>query len=113
MIGVDIIEIERVAAVLKRRGAAFLKRVFTKNEREQIKDRSAATIAGRFAAKEAISKALGTGIGSALSFQDIEILTSLSGKPVAKCKGQPIDISISHNKTSAIAVAYKNENGSV
>ena len=85
-IGVDIVEIKHFRSVLKKT-PAVLKRVFTKKEISIGEKLSGAKryeyYAKRFAAKEAISKACGTGIGNALSWQDIEISNLLSGKPVA------------------------------
>ncbi|MGH2495748.1 MAG: holo-ACP synthase, partial [Ktedonobacteraceae bacterium] len=60
-VGIDIIEVERVRKVFERHGERFLKRVFTEMEIRQCRDK-ATRLAGRFAAKEAISKALGTGL---------------------------------------------------
>ena len=108
-IGIDIIEIERIAKVIERRGTHFIKRIFTRNE-ERSGDHAITYYAGRFAAKEAVVKALGTGFRG-ISWQDIEILNDSLGKPyvtlavdVARRFGSPeLLISISHSKTSACA----------
>ena len=85
-IGMDIVEIKHFQAVLKK-NPAVLKRIFTKKEREISERLSAlkksAYYAKRFAAKEAISKACGTGIGNVISWQDIEISNLASGMPIA------------------------------
>jgi holo-[acyl-carrier protein] synthase len=82
-IGSDIVEIERIEKLTQRFGKKFLERVFTKQEQEKAFSYSnpASSLAKRFAAKEAFAKALGTGIGQSLSWQDIEVMNLVSGKP--------------------------------
>jgi len=118
-IGTDIIEIERIEKAIKT-NKSFLNKLFTENENILFKSKAMRTevIAGNFAAKEAISKALGTGVRG-FSFKDIEILRDELGKPVAKLnenvekkiegKLYKLNISISHNNTSAIAFAILEE----
>lgn len=111
-IGCDIIEIERIEKALKELPKRFLEKILTPLEREICT--TPQKVAGRFAAKEAVVKALGLGFGKEISFQEIEILNDDRGKPYATLKGKgkkllengKILISISHNKTSAIAIAY-------
>lgn len=85
-IGTDIVEIARVEAVWQRQGGRFAERILTPLEREAC----AATaqpwrfLAKRFAAKEAIAKSLGSGIGVALSWQDMEISSDASGAPLVQ-----------------------------
>jgi len=81
-IGTDIVRIERIASALERTGIAFARRVLTPDEMVQFQQRSlpAPWLAKRFAAKEAVAKAFGTGIGK-LSFQHIEVLNDASGAP--------------------------------
>ena len=106
-IGVDIAEIDRVKRVLERQ-LRFPGRILTKKEIERFNQlkgqRKIEYFAGRFAAKEAFSKANGTGIGKELSFLDIEIGVDEMGKP---CIVAPISkgvyVSISHSKEYAIA----------
>jgi holo-[acyl-carrier protein] synthase len=90
-IGTDIIDIRRIEASLKKSGAKFEARIFTKKERALAASRSpkrrAAFYAKRFAAKEAFAKAAGTGIGRKISFQDVEILSKKSGAPECFCTG--------------------------
>lgn len=114
-IGIDIIEINRIEKALMK--AAFKERIFTEAERAYLKERNynTSTASGIFAAKEAISKALATGIGR-VGWKDIEILRDDSGKPLACLKneaknvlkdlgGDRIFLSISHSKEYAIAQA--------
>lgn len=114
-IGNDIIAVARVEGVIARHGERFLERTFTEREREyceQYRER-ARHYAGRFAAKEAIVKALGTGFREEVTFLDIEILNDPLGKPVASFRGAlaelaggvQIELSISHCKEYATAVA--------
>jgi holo-[acyl-carrier protein] synthase len=84
--GVDIIEIQRVKNVVSRHGEHYLERVFTPAERELCGMRSE-SLAARFAAKEAVAKALGSGIGE-VTFQDIEILQDEQGAPVLHLHGK-------------------------
>lgn len=85
-IGNDVLEIGRISAVLSReQGTGFLQRILTQRELELAagrKGKAAEFAAGRFAAKEAVVKALGCGIGAKVGFQDIEILPDAQGKPV-------------------------------
>lgn len=114
-LGNDIIEIERVSGVIKRHGKHFLDRVFSKAEQEYCLKhaQSERHFAGRFAAKEAIVKALGTGLKSGISWLDFEILNDEAGKPFVKAsakitarfKSPLLLISISHCKSYAMATA--------
>lgn len=112
--GVDIIEIERVETSLNRFGSQFLNRLFTPQEQAQCAGKTA-SLAGRYAVKEAVSKALGTGIG-AIKWTDIEIIANDQGKPMlvlhdnakllaAQSGLQEWSISISHTNTLAIGFA--------
>lgn len=112
--GVDIIEIERFAEQKPEIQKRFLTRVFTIREMTLIRN-STASAAGRFAAKEAVAKALGCGIGE-VGWQDIEILQDKSGEPLlilhAKAKKISAELgliawslSISHSKQNAVAFA--------
>lgn len=121
-IGTDIIEIERIEqAINKNKG--FINKVFTVNEINMFKEKNmrSEVIAGNFAAKEAISKAIGTGFRG-FSFIDIEVLRDELGKPIVYLSKNMdniingeyrINISISHDRTSAIAFAIlEGTNGS-
>ncbi len=83
--GVDLIEIGRFQAVLDRHGERFLDRVFTPAERVRYGGR-VGSLAARWAAKEAVAKALGTGIGT-IGWKDIEILGDGDGAPVLHLRG--------------------------
>jgi holo-[acyl-carrier protein] synthase len=82
-VGMDLVEVHRIAKAIERQGGAFLKRIFTQLEREYCegKAKSAQHFAVRFAAKEAVSKAFGTGIGAEIGFLDIEVHHRESGAP--------------------------------
>lgn len=88
-IGTDIVNIKRMEKVLKKNGFSFKKRIFSKNEirYSKTKKNSSSYFAKRFAAKEALSKALGTGIRKGINFKDIEISNDYFGKPSIKLKG--------------------------
>lgn len=115
-IGVDIVEIDRIKEALTK-NERFLNKLFTKNEIEYFKSKNfkVETIAGNFAAKEAISKAIGTGIRN-FKFSDMEILRNDLGKPVVKTYNNlkqicidfnvlDIKVSISHSNKYAVANA--------
>lgn len=108
-LGSDIIEVERIEESIEKHGERFLDRLFTPQEQEYcLKYRdSARHFAGRFAAKEAIVKALGTGFGEEIGWLDIEILNDPKGKPIAKLKDftGTLELTISHCKAYALAVA--------
>jgi holo-[acyl-carrier protein] synthase len=110
--GVDIIEISRIQAALERHGERFLQRVFTDLEIFECRGRADA-LAVRFAAKEAASKALGTGIGP-IAWKEVETLHKWSGEPylvlhgtaerIAKEKGlEEWAVSLSHSRENAVA----------
>ncbi len=110
--GIDIAEVPRIAAALDRWGERFLERVYTPAERERYRDR-VLSLAARFAAKEAVMKALGTG-ARGVSWKDIEILPDARGKPTVRLYGrgeararglgiQVWEISLSHSREMAIA----------
>jgi holo-[acyl-carrier protein] synthase len=82
-IGIDIVEVSRIQKALERWGDRFLKRIFTQTEIEycQHKVHEASRFALRFAAKEAFSKALGSGFRNGLSFRHIEVVRKQNGPP--------------------------------
>ena len=88
-IGTDIVNIKRMEKCLKLHGNKFKKDIFSKNEITycENKKNSGAFYAKRFAAKEALSKALGTGIRKGINFQNIEISNDNLGKPSIKLNG--------------------------
>jgi len=107
--GIDIIEIPRIQAALDHYGERFLKRVFTPAEIAECHSRAEA-LAARFAAKEAATKALGTGIGL-VSWREIETLHKRSGEPYLILHGQAVQIAeFLGLKTWAISLSHSNEN---
>ena len=88
-IGTDIVNIKRMEKLLKKNSKTFKQRIFSKNEITYCdkKKNSSSFYSKRFAAKEALSKALGTGIRKGINFKDIEILNDSYGKPSIKLKG--------------------------
>jgi len=107
--GVDITEVRRLRQAVEKWGKDFLDRVFTRDELENAKSRGSLYqhLAGRFAAKEAIFKAMGD---KHLSWKDVQILNDKEGKPncvILNGKGKKLDIyiSISHVKAYAVANA--------
>lgn len=110
--GVDLVEIDRFTGAVERHGERFLKRVFTERELEEVGN-NLASLAARFAAKEAVSKALGTGIGP-VSWQEVEILRGEARQPLLSLHGAAArlaeslgihgwSLSLSHTQANAIA----------
>src|SRR5262249_48725960 len=117
-IGTDIVECLRVAKMIERHAELFLTRVYTPHEIEYCTARKAATqhYAGRFAAKEAVLKALGNGWAAGLSLRGFEVRNEMGGKPKIALGGAALElceklgitevhISISHCRTHATAYA--------
>ena len=111
-VGVDIIEIDRIERGTARWGERFLKRVYTEEELGICRNRAPA-LAVRFAAKEAVMKALGTGI-KGVGWRDIEVLSNSDGKPLVYLYGRAqkkveelglgeLAVSLSHSREYAIA----------
>ncbi len=122
-VGVDTIEIARVAAVVAAHGERFLRRVFTPYERAQAGGRHRA-LAARYAAKEAAAKALGTGIGP-VGWRNIEVRSDAAGKPHlvltadAAARARAIGctewhVSLTHTRdlATAVVVGYRAPNAS-
>ena len=121
--GIDLIEIDRIQKAHERHCERFLKRIFTDSELAPLRTKNiktaqprviAAELAARFAAKEACSKALGTGIGP-VSWKDMEIVNERSGKPTLRLSGRAAQIanflgyttwsvSLTHSQDMAAAV---------
>ena len=112
-LGVDVIEIERVRRVLQRHPQRFLQRVYTPEEVAVCSGR-VHELAARFAAKEAVMKALGTG-ARGLAWREIEVLPNRRGKPLLYLHGRAqeraqtiglhaVDISLTHSRVYALAV---------
>jgi holo-[acyl-carrier protein] synthase len=117
-IGTDIIECVRIAQMIEKHGEVFLQRVFTQKEILYCSSRKAATqhYAGRWAAKEAVLKVLGTGWAKGIQWTDVEIVNEVSGAPSIMMKGRAAEIakekgirevmlSISHCRAYATAFA--------
>lgn len=117
-LGTDIVEIGRVAGLLDRHGREFAERHFTAHERDYCDrfKRAAERYAGRWAAKEAVVKALGTGFVPGVRWLEIEVRTTPSGKPELVLSGETLGtaaargvgsvlVTISHGKDYATATA--------
>ena len=117
-IGTDIVECLRIAQIIERHGELFINRVYTDHEIRYCRSRKAATqhFAGRWAAKEAVLKAMGTGWRRGISWRDVEVRNVPSGKPVVALRGgarsvveesgiREMLISISHCRSHATAFA--------
>lgn len=117
-VGVDVVNIPRIQAMAERWRERFLGRVYTEAERRLIHRRPApyASMAGRFAAKEAILKALGTGWSAGISWREIEVLNDRTGQPIAQVSGRTsalmdeagvtqIHVSLAHDTDYAVAHA--------
>ena len=117
-IGIDIVETARIESSLARFGDAFLQRVFTTNEITYCASMKNATqcYAARFAAKEAVAKAFGTGLGGRVGWQEIEVRRKASGEPFIILHGaarefaksmavSEVMISLSHAEHYAVANA--------
>jgi holo-[acyl-carrier protein] synthase len=116
-IGIDVVEVERIASSIERHGEPFLAKLFTAAERAYCESRKnpAMHYAARFAAKEAVAKALGTGIGD-VGWREIEIITGPRRQPALRLHGharrlaeslglRAWTISLSHTHEHAVAVA--------
>jgi holo-[acyl-carrier protein] synthase len=116
-IGIDMIECERIQHSLERFGTRFMQRVFTEGEIAYCQSMKypARHFAARFAAKEALSKAFGTGIGKAMGWRDIDVRKKESGEPYVVLSGgaeslghernaRTVLISLSHTDHQAVAV---------
>jgi len=119
-IGTDLLEIDRIRRTLDGpAGARFMEKLLTPSEREQAEERKgrlAEFVAGRFAAKEAVSKAFGCGIGRYVTFHDIEVLAEENGRPACIISAASLErlglpetvrvhLSITHSETMAAAYA--------
>ena len=117
-IGIDVVEVDRIERAVVRLGDRFLRRIYTQSELDYCDARGprAVHLAGRFAAKEAAMKALGTGWGSGVSWREFEILPSGGGAPRLELSGAALErfaqlgattshLSISHTRGLAVAQA--------
>ncbi len=113
--GVDLVELSRFKQAIKRRGDRFLKKLFTPKELAYAKSRKQMVqhLAVRFAAKEAVVKALGAPKGLGLEWTDVEISHASSGQPKVLLRGSMrrwiklnIHVSLTHTKEYAVATAF-------
>ena len=98
--GVDLVEVGRIERMIDSHGAAFTDRVFTEGERaysELGKRRRAERYAVRFACKEAVLKALGTGWRQGISWQDVEVLRDANGAPGVRLAGRCVELAASRS----------------
>jgi len=122
--GIDLIEVARIQTALEKFGDRFWKRVLRPEEAAYCMShkRPAPFFAARFAAKEAISKAFGTGIGSQLGWLDMEVCRKKTGEPyvvlhdgglelLKKRNGKIVHLSISHTEAHATAIAILEGDG--
>jgi holo-[acyl-carrier protein] synthase len=114
-LGVDIIKVDRIRSTLERFGSRFSERVLTSAEQRYVRDRPE-TLAGRWAAKEAVSKVLGLGVRG-IGWRDIEVERLPTGQPAVRLHGRAarraeqlgmdrIALSISHESDYAVAIAF-------
>ena len=114
-LGIDIVRVERIRAALERFGDRFSNRVLTPDERRYVRGR-AETFAGRWAAKEAVSKVLGLGVRG-IGWKDIEVERMPTGQPAIRLHGRAaqradqlgmgrIALSITHESDYAVAIAF-------
>lgn len=108
-IGNDIIEVARIKANIERYQDRFLNRLFTKEEQDYCLSRKEPSIhlSGRFAAKEAIVKALGTGFSQGITWLDIQITNDVNGKPFPLLSEKIIDLF--NNPTILISISHCHE----
>ena len=117
-LGTDIIECLRIAKMIEKHGELFLNRVYTRSEIAYCSSRKGAnqSYAGRWAVKEAVLKAMGTGWSRGIRWKDIEVVTDLTGKPSVAIHGvakeicdelgiSEVLISLSHCRSHATATA--------
>jgi holo-[acyl-carrier protein] synthase len=100
-IGIDVVEVDRIASAIERHGEPFLAKIFTPSEREYCDSRKNAALhyAARFAAKEAVAKALGTGIGGNAGLHDLEIVHDAAGAPKLRLSGAAERFATEHGIT--------------
>ena len=113
--GIDVIEVSRIRKAMERWGDRFLRRIFTPGEIRYCfqKIKPEISLAARFAAKEAVLKALGLGLRGGLGWTDVEIVNLESGAPMVRpsrlmmdlMDGKKVLISLSHVRELAVAVA--------
>ena len=125
--GIDLVDFPRIEAMVERHGKRFIQRVFTEAEQAyaEANKNGIEKLAGRFAAKEAVLKLMGTGWRGKIAWTDVEVINNSSGQPEVTLSGEVekiagklgikhISISITHTANfaiaSAVALARSNEN---
>jgi len=125
--GIDLVDCPRIEAMIERHGERFIQRVFTANEQAyaEANKNEIEKLAGRFAAKEAVLKLMGTGWRGKIAWTDVEIINNSSGQPEVNLGGEVekiagklgikhISVSITHTANfaiaSAVALTQSNEN---
>ncbi|MBN1464680.1 holo-ACP synthase [candidate division KSB1 bacterium] len=121
-IGIDIVDIERMTQMIHRWGDKFLCKILTPREYAYCHDKfgQAASVAARFAAKEALYKALPADLQAGTGWLDVEVVNDASGRPRLNCFGKiaqlqerfVVHVSISHSKVSAVAMVLLEQKGS-
>lgn len=113
-IGIDVVDLERIQLAYERYGLRFLQKFMTEREIALCcaKPQPVASIAGRFAAKEAVVKALGSGFSGGVHWKSIEVLNDARGRPVVHTHafslyppGSQLKVSIAHERKTAVAIA--------
>jgi holo-[acyl-carrier protein] synthase len=117
-VGTDIIECQRIAEMIAKHGDVFIQRVFTGSEIDYCRDKRSdyQHYAGRWAAKEAVLKVLGTGWGQGVAWTDVEVVRLPTGRPTVRLHNRALEVSmqlgiteillsISHTKEYAVAFA--------
>ena len=114
-IGVDLVECARIERSMDRFGDRFLNRVFTEGEIEYSMSMKfpARHLAARFAAKEAVSKAFGTGIGKAMGWRNIDIRKKESGEPFLVFSGSAEELAVKRGVTSALITLSHTEHHAI
>ena len=114
-IGVDLVECDRIERSLDRFGEKFLRRVFTEGEIEYSMSMKfpARHLAARFAGKEAVSKAFGTGIGTAMGWRNIDIHKKKSGEPFLVFSGPAQELAEKRGITSALITLSHTEHNAM
>ncbi|UZJ39306.1 holo-ACP synthase [Prosthecochloris sp. SCSIO W1102] len=111
-VGVDIVDIRRIRLSYERYGDKFLRRVLTESEIDYCRKKKdmMSSVAARFAAKEAVSKAIGSGMSKGFSWKSVEVVNDKHGKPSFRVldktlgiAGEKIRLSLSHNGDYAVA----------
>jgi len=107
--GIDLIEISRINKSIKNKN--FIDRIYSKSEIQKVKSlkNKSSFFAKRFAAKEAFSKAIGTGISEGISFKEISVVNNIKGKPTIKLSGKTKNIVLKKIKKAKVHLSLSDE----